>query len=166
MMFWFAPSPASLNETIRLPLLLFIVAEALMKCGLVAIAAGAARKRQALARILAKTEKKYRNRLAAAQQVEGDDDAKNVAMHSARKAAKRARYTAELGIPALGKSARKARKRAKAVQGRLGDLQDAVIATGFLRRLGAIAGTNPGENGFTYGLLLGAQLERGHIQDT
>jgi hypothetical protein len=50
------------------------------------------------------------------------------------------------------------------VQGRLGERQDAVIAAGFLRRVGAAAGTTPGENGFTYGLLLGLELRRGHVR--
>jgi CHAD domain-containing protein len=119
--------------------------------------------RNHLARYVAKTGKKFQKRLAAAESLDDADEAKNVAMHSARKAAKRARYTAELSIPALGKDARRARKRAKAVQSRLGDRQDAVIATGFLRKLGAAAGTRPGENGFTFGILLGRELERGHI---
>jgi CHAD domain-containing protein len=126
---------------------------------------GGARKQ--LRRYVTKTENKYRRRLAAAHRMDdGDQAAKNTALHSVRKAAKRARYTAELSTPALGKRARKARKRAKAVQGRLGDRQDAVIASAFLRRLGAIAGTSPGENGFTYGLLLGRQFEHGHMHDS
>ena len=122
--------------------------------------------RKALERYVSKTEKKYRKRAAAADEVDAGDDAKNAAMHSARKAAKRARYTAELSVPMLGKSARATRKRAKAVQGRLGERQDAVIAAGFLRRIGAVAGTTPGENGFTYGLLLGRQFEHGHMHDS
>jgi CHAD domain-containing protein len=123
-------------------------------------------KRKDLARYVAKTERKYEKRLAAARKLDADQDAKNAAMHSVRKAAKRARYTAELSTPTLGKDARKTAKRAKAMQGRLGDRQDAVIAAGFLRRLGAVAGTTPGENGFTYGLLLGRQFEHGHIHES
>jgi CHAD domain-containing protein len=122
--------------------------------------------RKQLAKRVTKAEKKYEKRLATARDIDADHDARNAAMHSARKAAKRARYTAELGIPALGKSARRARKHAKDVQTRLGDRQDAVIATQFLRRLGAVAGTTPGENGFTYGLLLGRQFEHGHLHET
>lgn len=126
---------------------------------------GRAGSRKQLARYVTKTGTKYRKRLAAAELLADTDAAKNDAMHSARKAAKRARYTAELSVPALGKAARAARKRAKAVQARLGDRQDAVIATGFLRRMGATAGTRPGENGFTYGVLLGRELERGHVHE-
>lgn len=35
----------------------------------------------------------------------------------------------------------------------LGDHQDAMVADEVLRRMAVTAGTTPGENGFTYGLL-------------
>jgi hypothetical protein len=35
----------------------------------------------------------------------------------------------------------------------LGDHQDGVVASAALRRLALTAGTTPGENGFTYGVL-------------
>ena len=73
-------------------------------------------------------------------------------LHRARKASKRARYAAELRAP-LDKSAKKTVKHYKKIQRVLGDHQDGVVATGTLRRLALIAGTTPGENGFTYGLL-------------
>ena len=117
-----------------------------------------------LDRYVRTTEKKYAKRLATADLLDDTDPAKNNAMHQARKAAKRARYTAELSVPALGKRARKAVKRAKKLQTRLGQRQDAVVAVGFLRRLGATAGTTPGENGFTFGVLLGRELRRGHLR--
>lgn len=116
-----------------------------------------------LARYLRKAEKKYLDRLAAVQRLDPHDPGRDPLMHRARKAAKRARYTAELSLPALGRPARTARKRAKAVQTRLGDHQDAVLAAGFLRAAGATAGVRKDENGFTYGLLLGRELERGHL---
>lgn len=116
-----------------------------------------------LAGYLAGAEKKYAKRLAAAQRLPDDDPGKNAAMHRARKAAKRARYTAELSVPTLGKPARKSVKRAKKDQDRLGARQDAVVAVDFLRRVGAAAGTTPGENGFTFGLLAGRELSRGHL---
>jgi CHAD domain-containing protein len=125
---------------------------------------GGTKPRPQLARFLAKAERKYVKRLETAELLEDGDPAKNELMHRARKAAKRARYTGELSVPALGRQAQKSVKRAKAVQGRLGDRQDTVLAVDFLRRIGATAGTRPGENGFTYGLLLGLELRRGHVR--
>jgi len=74
-------------------------------------------------------------------------------LHQARKAVKRLRYAGELlesVAPEGGKIAAAAKQR----QTVLGDHQDLVVAAGFLRRLGARAGTRPGHNGFTYGLLM------------
>jgi CHAD domain-containing protein len=73
-------------------------------------------------------------------------------LHRARKAAKRARYAAELVAP-LDSSASPRRKRHEKVQSILGDHQDTTVATAALRRLAITAGTTPGENGFTFGLL-------------
>jgi CHAD domain-containing protein len=73
-------------------------------------------------------------------------------LHRARKAAKRARYAAELRKP-LDKRAKRTIKHFKHIQTVLGDHQDAVVATEALRRMAVAAGTTPGENGFTYGLL-------------
>ena len=75
-------------------------------------------------------------------------------LHRARKAAKRARYAAELCKP-VGKPKRVKRtiKRYKHIQSLLGDHQDTVVATAALRKMAMAAGTTVGENGFTYGLL-------------
>lgn len=73
-------------------------------------------------------------------------------LHRARKAAKRARYAAELRQPLTRKAARSV-KRYKEIQTILGDHQDSVVASDILRRMAVTAGTTPGENGFTYGLL-------------
>jgi CHAD domain-containing protein len=73
-------------------------------------------------------------------------------LHRARKAAKRARYAAELRKP-LDKRAKRTVKHFKHIQTVLGDHQDAMVATEALRRMAVAAGTTPGENGFTYGLL-------------
>jgi len=78
----------------------------------------------------------------------------DLALHRARKAAKRARYAAELVAPLPGtKAAKAAIKHHKKVQTVLGEHQDSVVALDLLRRLGAEASTTPGQNGFTYGLL-------------
>jgi CHAD domain-containing protein len=75
-------------------------------------------------------------------------------LHRARKAAKRARYAAELLRPNTeGRSARKSVKRHRRLQDLLGEHQDAHVSQGVLRRLGAKAAAYSGENGFTYGVL-------------
>jgi CHAD domain-containing protein len=84
---------------------------------------------------------------------------RDIALHDARKAAKRARYTAEAATPMIGKPAKRTAKRLKAVQSLLGDYQDGVVARGVLRDLGMRAHL-AGENGFSYGLLLGQELDR------
>jgi CHAD domain-containing protein len=73
-------------------------------------------------------------------------------LHRARKAAKRARYAAELCSPSSGKAADKG-KHFKRIQRVLGDHQDSVVAAATLYRLGVEAGTTRAENGFTFGLL-------------
>ncbi|WP_405808298.1 CYTH and CHAD domain-containing protein [Streptomyces sp. NBC_00210] len=83
-------------------------------------------------------------------------EARDLAMHDARKAAKRARYAGEAATPALGKVAKKFAKRMKAVQTVLGDHQDSVVAREALRNL-AIQAHAAGESAFTWGLLYGQE---------
>jgi CHAD domain-containing protein len=78
--------------------------------------------------------------------------ARDVALHDARKAAKRARYAAEAARPASGKQARRIARRMKAVQAVLGDHQDAVTAQAVIRDIGVHANL-AGESSFTFGLL-------------
>jgi CHAD domain-containing protein len=94
-----------------------------------------------------RAERKADRRLAEAIDV-GDD----ALLHRARKAAKRARYAGELREP-LDKRAKKTAKHYKQFQRVLGDHQDGVVALATIIRLARAAGTTPGENGFTYGLL-------------
>ena len=68
-------------------------------------------------------------------------------LHRARKAAKRARYAAEVT------SDKRILKRFKQIQSILGDHQDTVVAREHLRRMATAAGTTDGENGFAFGLL-------------
>ncbi|MCX4848053.1 CYTH and CHAD domain-containing protein [Streptomyces sp. NBC_00893] len=81
---------------------------------------------------------------------------RDLAVHEARKAAKRVRYAAEAARPALGKPAKRFAKRMKAVQSLLGDHQDSVVAREALRALAAQAHA-AGEPAFTWGLLYGRE---------
>jgi CHAD domain-containing protein len=77
---------------------------------------------------------------------------RDVALHEARKKAKRTRYAAEAAEPALGKPAKSMVKSMKALQKRLGEHQDSVMARAALRELAAVAHA-AGEDTFTHGLL-------------
>jgi CHAD domain-containing protein len=77
---------------------------------------------------------------------------RDVALHQARKAAKRARYAGEAVTPAIGKRAARFTKRMKKLQSVLGEHQDTVIARRVERELGMSAHL-AGENAFSYGLL-------------
>lgn len=81
---------------------------------------------------------------------------RDVAMHEARKAAKRARYAAEAAKPALGRPAKKFAGRMKSVQSVLGDHQDSVVAREALRSL-AVQAHAAGESAFTWGLMYGEE---------
>ncbi|MGW2837884.1 CYTH and CHAD domain-containing protein [Streptomyces sp. NPDC001493] len=81
---------------------------------------------------------------------------RDLALHRARKAAKRTRYAAEAARPALGKPAKRLAKRVKAVQSLLGDHQDGVVARGTLRAM-AVHAHGAGESAFTWGLLYGRE---------
>ena len=106
-----------------------------------------------LTKLARKAERKADRRLAGG--IESGDDA---LLHRGRKAAKRARYAAELRAP-LDKSAKRTVKYYKQFQRLLGDHQDSAVASETLLRLGLVAGTTDGENGFTFGMLY-AQEQR------
>ncbi|AXG77832.1 CYTH and CHAD domain-containing protein [Streptomyces paludis] len=86
--------------------------------------------------------------------------ARDLALHSARKAAKRARYAAEAARPVLGGPAGRFARRMKDVQTVLGEHQDSVVARETLRDL-ARAAHAAGESAFTWGLLYGEEAARG-----
>lgn len=104
---------------------------------------------EVLPRLAGRAQRRVRRAVARYQQ--GGPDA-DVVLHEIRKAAKRARYTADAVAPALGKPARRSAKRLKAVQGLLGDHQDTVVSRQLLRSL-AMAAHGAHENEFSYGLL-------------
>lgn len=82
--------------------------------------------------------------------------ARDLALHEARKAAKRTRYAAEAAAPALGDPAKAVARHAKALQTLLGEHQDSVMARLALRDLAAQAQA-AGESAFTYGVLYGRE---------
>ena len=90
---------------------------------------------QPLAAYLATADKKARRRSHRAERRDAADPRRDPELHSARKAAKRARYTAEAAAPVLGKSAKKAARKWRSRQDRLGEHQDAIVAGRFLRDL-------------------------------
>ncbi|MHC0434001.1 CYTH and CHAD domain-containing protein [Streptomyces sp. O3] len=84
---------------------------------------------------------------------------RDLAMHEARKKAKRTRYAAEAAAPALGKPAKNLARYAKDLQNLLGEHQDSVMARAALRDLAAQAHA-AGESAFTYGVLYGREEHR------
>ncbi|WP_406287781.1 CHAD domain-containing protein [Streptomyces sp. NBC_00209] len=108
-----------------------------------------------LARAVRKDHKRLAGRVAHALELPPGPD-RDAALHSARKAAKRARYAAEAARPALGRPVKKAAKRLKAVQSLLGDHQDGVVARETLRAL-AVQAHAAGEPSFTWGLVYGRE---------
>ncbi|TQS40844.1 CYTH and CHAD domain-containing protein [Cryptosporangium phraense] len=113
---------------------------------------------KALPRTLLKNHRRVSRQVSAASGL-GPGEDRDVALHEARKAAKRARYAGELAQPALGKTAKRFAKDMEDVQEELGAHQDSVVARGVLREIGMQAHL-AGENGFTFGLLYGTEKER------
>lgn len=84
---------------------------------------------------------------------------RDLAMHEARKKAKRTRYSAETATPALGRPAADLVKSMKSLQTLLGDHQDSVMTREALRELAGQAHA-AGESAFTYGVLYGREEQR------
>ncbi|WP_212910206.1 CYTH and CHAD domain-containing protein [Streptomyces sp. TS71-3] len=117
-------------------------------------------------KVLSKAMRRDRGRLTgrltqALNQPPGSD--RDAGLHSARKAAKRLRYTAEAARPVLGSKADKTVTAARRLQSLLGDHQDSVMARATLRELSEEA-HGAGENAFAYGLMYGRE-ERQAAQD-
>jgi CHAD domain-containing protein len=100
--------------------------------------------------LVAKAWRRMTRRHAEIESHDHPDEAR----HRTRKAAKRARYTAEAVSPVLGKPARKLAERAKRVQDTLGAYQDSVIAR---ERLAALAAD--GADPATVDMLTGIEQE-------
>src|SRR5699024_10504773 len=87
-----------------------------------------------------------------------DAEGEPEALHAARRIAKRWRYAAELLVPVEPKAAKHS-DRATHFHVLLGELQDAVVATEFLREHARV-GNRSGHNGFTTGLLYARAQQR------
>ena len=123
-------------------------------------AAAAAAADEILPQAVARAYRRTKRRMGRAMRTQAGAG-RDVALHEARKAAKRARYAADAVEPAFGKQARRFAKRMKAVQSVLGDHQDAVTARTVARAIGMQAHL-AGENAFSFGLLERARaLRRG-----
>ena len=81
------------------------------------------------------------------------------ALHEARKAAKRARYSAEVLVPVVGRAAARSAHAAQELQTLLGDHHDTVTVREVLDRV-ATAAARAGEDTFTYGRLHGIAQAR------
>lgn len=130
--------------------------EALLSDPPVGERAGAPARKQ-LPRAVRRAYRRLRNRILLAGSLpEGIE--RETAFHEARKAAKRLRYAGEIAEPVVGKPARRFRRDVRALQRFLGDHQDSVVARPVLRELGMQAHLD-GENGFTFGLQYGRELD-------
>ncbi|MGW3241706.1 CYTH and CHAD domain-containing protein [Streptomyces sp. NPDC001070] len=112
----------------------------------------------AVAKAVSRDHRRLRERVEPALAMDPGRE-RDIALHDARKAAKRARYSSEAAgaAPGLRKAAKKHTKRMKAVQQLLGEHQDSVICRDAVARLASDA-REAGEDTFAYGVLY--QLER------
>ena len=104
--------------------------------------------------------RRLRRRARRASRLVGDERAHETALHDVRKAAKRARYTAETLEPMFGGDAKRLETAAEAVQQSLGDHRDTLLTRQVLREIGVRAHLD-GDNGFTYGRLHALEVAAG-----
>jgi inorganic triphosphatase YgiF len=119
-------------------------------------AAARRRANREITRGVVRAHRRFDRRMDDAEQVR-DAAARDLALHEARKAAKRLRYAVEVATPVLGRPATRLRRRLAAVQDLLGERQDTVVSREVLRRL---ADGVDGPTGFGYGLLHAAEAAR------
>ncbi|UUU22096.1 CYTH and CHAD domain-containing protein [Streptomyces sp. DSM 40750] len=89
---------------------------------------------------------------------------RDLAMHEARKKAKRTRYAAEAAGPLLGRPAKVVVRDMKSLQSLLGDHQDSVMTREALHDI-ALHAHQAGESAFTYGLLYGREERRAELAE-
>jgi CHAD domain-containing protein len=102
--------------------------------------------------------RRLRRRARAAERV-SEPAQRHARLHETRKAAKRARYTAETLVPVYGRDAQRLAAVTKRVQTVLGEHHDSLITQELLPRLAARA-RERGEETFTYGLLYAREQAR------
>ncbi|SHK99094.1 CYTH and CHAD domain-containing protein [Actinacidiphila paucisporea] len=113
---------------------------------------------QAAAATVRRDLARLRRRIEAALPLQPGDD-KDVALHEARKAAKRARYSGEAVQPVLGAAAKAHTGRMKSLQQLLGEHQDSVLCRAALTTAAAEARA-AGEDPAPYDALLAAERAR------
>lgn len=113
--------------------------------------AGDASAGEVLPRLLQRDAKRLRRAVKAIAEAQSGHE-RDLALHEARKKAKRLRYAAESTVPVLGKRAERLATSVKKVQQALGAHQDTVMTRQVLREYGVRAYLS-GENGFTFGRL-------------
>ena len=106
---------------------------------------------EVLARLLARDAKRVRRAVREVKAADGAHE-RDLALHEARKKAKRLRYAAESAIPVFEDRAKDYAKGVKGLQKTLGVRQDSVVARQALREYGVSAHL-AGENAFTFGRL-------------
>lgn len=104
--------------------------------------------------LVAGAVERARREWEAADEAEGEE--RLHLLHETRKRAKAVRYAAEALAPAFGDDAKEAAETWENVTERLGGLQDAVVASQWIRELAAVA-EEAGESTFTYGVLVGEE---------
>jgi CHAD domain-containing protein len=123
--------------------------------------------RKGLAKLVKKDVRRLRRKADALKRQNAGDakanaasdinkEARNVAFHGVRKAAKRVRYVAEAASLAKEESADRLEDAAHTIQKILGQHQDSVVAREHLAELGSRSSTRSstrGQNGFTFGRL-------------
>lgn len=120
--------------------------------------------RKVVPRLLARDGKRLRGAVRAIDRA-NDLQTRDLALHEARKKAKRLRYAAESAVPVLRGRAKALSRRAKRVQDSLGVHQDSVVARVRLREYGIQAHLD-GENSFTFGRLHALEQMRGEDAET
>jgi CHAD domain-containing protein len=119
--------------------------------------------RKVAPRLLERDARRLRGAVRAIDTAD-DPAARDLALHEARKKAKRLRYAAESAAPVIGPRAKVLSRRAREIQDSLGLHQDAVVARGRLREYGVQAYLD-GENAFTFGRLHALEQRRGEIAE-
>jgi CHAD domain-containing protein len=128
---------------------------------LVADADGPARR--VVRRLLRRDAKRFRRAVKDVERV-SDPAERDLALHEARKKAKRLRYAAESAVPVLGSRAEKYAAAAKRVQDALGEHQDTVVARQWLRDIAAAAHV-AGDDTFAYGRLHALEQQRATVAE-